>query len=75
MFNVLLSQVIIFLYSTMVNLFQIYSETLSSNDLNCSPSGKPSGLQACMHTVAGTKREKIPTTKERGEHSQDRRAL
>ena len=34
-----------------------------------------SGLQACTHTVEGAKREKIPTNKERGEQSRDRRAL
>ena len=39
------------------------------------PSGKPLGLQACTQTVEGTKREKIPTNKERGEHSRDSRAL
>ena len=32
---------------------------------HCSPSGKPSGLQACTHTVEVAKREQLPTAKER----------
>ena len=43
--------------------------------IHYSPSGKPLGLQACMHTVEGAKREQLLTTKERGEHSRYRRPL
>ena len=47
--------------------FNLFFALQPSACTHCSPSGKPSGLQACTLTVEAAKREKIPTNKERGE--------